>query len=49
MLDVLPQILVSGMLIGGVYALLSVGLTLIFGVLRIVNFAQGEFVMLAMF
>jgi branched-chain amino acid transport system permease protein len=49
MIDVLPQILVSGILIGGVYALLSVGLTLIFGVLRIVNFAQGEFVMLAMF
>jgi branched-chain amino acid transport system permease protein len=49
MFDVLPQIIVSGILIGGVYALVSVGLTLIFGVLRIVNFAQGEFVMLAMF
>lgn len=49
LLDILPQILLSGLLIGGVYALLSVGLTLIFGVLRIVNFAQGEFIMLAMF
>jgi len=49
MLDILPQLLVSGLLIGGVYALLSIGLTLIFGVLRIVNFAQGEFIMLAMF
>jgi branched-chain amino acid transport system permease protein len=49
MLDILPQLLVSGILIGGVYALLSIGLTLIFGVLRIVNFAQGEFIMLAMF
>jgi branched-chain amino acid transport system permease protein len=49
MLDILPQLLVSGILIGGVYALLSVGLTLIFGVLRVVNFAQGEFIMLAMF
>jgi branched-chain amino acid transport system permease protein len=49
MLAILPQLLVSGLLIGGVYALLSVGLTLIFGVLRIVNFAQGEFIMLAMF
>ncbi len=49
MLDIMPQIIVCGILIGGVYALLSVGLTLIFGVLRIVNFAQGEFVMLAMF
>ena len=49
MLAILPQLLVSGVLIGGVYALLSIGLTLIFGVLRIVNFAQGEFIMLAMF
>lgn len=49
MLSILPQLLVSGILIGGVYALLSIGLTLIFGVLRIVNFAQGEFIMLAMF
>ena len=49
MLDILPQLLVSGLLIGGVYGLLSIGLTLIFGVLRIVNFAQGEFIMLAMF
>jgi branched-chain amino acid transport system permease protein len=49
MLDILPQLIISGILIGGVYALLSIGLTLIFGVLRIVNFAQGEFIMLAMF
>lgn len=49
MIDILPQLLASGLLIGGVYALLSIGLTLIFGVLRIVNFAQGEFIMLAMF
>lgn len=49
MLAILPQVMVSGLLIGGVYALLAVGLTLIFGVLRIVNFAQGEFIMLAMF
>ena len=40
MLDILPQLLVSGLLIGGVYGLLSIGLTLIFGVLRLVNFAQ---------
>lgn len=49
MLSILPQLIVSGILIGGIYALLSIGLTLIFGVLRIVNFAQGEFIMLAMF
>jgi branched-chain amino acid transport system permease protein len=49
MVDIVPQLIVSGILIGGVYGLLSIGLTLIFGVLRIVNFAQGEFIMLAMF
>ena len=43
------QLVYSGLLIGGVYALLSLGLTLIFGVLRIVNFAHGEFLMIAMY
>jgi branched-chain amino acid transport system permease protein len=43
------NILLSGILLGGIYALVSVGLNLIFGVVRIVNFAQGEFVMLAMY
>ena len=43
------QVLTSGILLGGMYALLAVGLTLIFGVLRVVNFAHGEFMMLGMF
>jgi branched-chain amino acid transport system permease protein len=43
------QILVNGLLLGGLYALLAVGLTLIFGVLRVVNFAHAEFMMLGMF
>jgi branched-chain amino acid transport system permease protein len=40
---------VSGIMLGGIYALMSIGLTLIFGVLKIVNFAHGEFLMLAMY
>ncbi len=43
------QAVVNGITIGGVYALVAVGLTLIFGVMDVVNFAQGEFVMLGMF
>jgi len=43
------QIFVSGILSGGIYALASVGLALIFGVVGLVNFAHGEFLMLAMY
>jgi len=35
---VLPQLIVSTLLLGGIYALIAVGLTLIFGVMRVVNF-----------
>ena len=45
----LANIVLVGILLGGIYALVSVGLNLIFGVIRIVNFAQGEFVMLGMY
>ncbi len=38
-----------GLLLGGIYGLVSIGLNLIFGVVRIVNFAQGELVMLGMY
>lgn len=40
------QLVINGLVIGIVYALISVGLSLIFGVLEIVNFAHGEFYML---
>jgi branched-chain amino acid transport system permease protein len=49
MMETFLNILLSGILLGGIYSLVSIGLNLIFGVCRIVNFAQGELVMLAMY
>lgn len=46
---VVSQAVVTGLLIGGVYGLVAMGLTLIFGVLDIVNFAHGAFLALALF
>src|SRR5919206_971424 len=43
------QLLISGVLLGGVYALAALGLNLIFGVAKVVNFAHGEFLMLGMY
>jgi branched-chain amino acid transport system permease protein len=48
-LSILEAGLVNGLLTGGVYALVALGLTLIYGVLHIVNFAHGSLLMLAMF
>ncbi len=45
----LPQLVASTILLGGIYALIAVGLTLIFGIMRVVNFAHGEFLMLGMY
>jgi branched-chain amino acid transport system permease protein len=47
--DLLLQAVVSGLLLGGVYGLVACGLSLIFGVLRIINFAHGTVMMLAMY
>lgn len=43
------QVVVGGLLLGAVYALFSSGLTLIWGMMNVVNFAHGDFVMLGMY
>ncbi|MBI4588167.1 MAG: branched-chain amino acid ABC transporter permease [Candidatus Rokubacteria bacterium] len=47
--EILLQSMLSGILMGFVYALIAAGLSLIFGLMEIVNFAHGEFLMVAMF
>ncbi len=46
---ILLQALLSGLTNGAIYALVAVGLTLVFGVMRVVNFAHGEFLMIGMY
>ncbi len=48
-LSLFVQCLVNGIMIGGVYALVASGFTLILGVMKIFNFAQGQFYMLGAF
>ena len=48
-LENILQGLTAGILIGSIYALMCAGLGLIFGVMRVINFAQGEFLMLGMY
>jgi branched-chain amino acid transport system permease protein len=47
--EILLQTLASGVLIGLIYALVAIGLTMIFGVMDIVNFSHGEFLMFGMY
>ncbi len=47
--EIIIQAIISGLLMGFVYALIAVGLSLIFGLMEIVNFAHGEFLMLSMY
>jgi branched-chain amino acid transport system permease protein len=45
-LDLLAQVLINGTLLGGLYAVMALGLALVWGVLNIVNLAHGAFIML---
>ncbi len=45
-MDILPQLLINGLISGSTIALIAVGLSLIFGVLKFMNFAHGEIAML---
>lgn len=48
-MDIFFQLVLNGLLLGGTLAIISVGLTLIFGIVRVVNFAHGEFLMVALY
>lgn len=47
--SLLIQLLLSGIGMGFIFALIAIGLTLIYGVMDVINFAHGEFLMVAMY
>ena len=47
--NVIFQAIVNGLMIGGIYSLIGMSLTIIFGVMKVINFCQGELLMLGMY
>lgn len=47
--DIWARLLISGLVIGGVYSLIAIGYTLVYGILRMINFAHGEVMMVGTF
>lgn len=48
-MSIVEQALINGILQAGIYAMMAIGLNLIYGVLKIINFAHGEFLMISMY
>lgn len=48
-MDIYLQAIINGLMVGGIYALVGLSLTIIFGVMKIINFCQGELLMLGMY
>lgn len=48
-MELFLQVTVDGLVMGAVYALVAVGMTVMFGVMRIINFAHGDFLMIALY
>lgn len=49
MIEFIPQLIANGLVLGSIYVLVALGLTLIFGIIDVVNFAHGEFYMAGAF
>ncbi len=49
MSDLAIQLIIQGILLGGIYGLIAMGLSLIFGVMGVINFAHGQFMVIAMY
>ena len=48
-MDVLIQHLINGLRVGSVYALIALGYTMVYGIIRLINFAHGDFIMVGGF